>query len=442
MVTQIIVIIILTLINGVFALSEVALIQLNDNKVKAKAEQGDKKSIQIAKLIEDSNRFLSTIQIGITLAGYLSSAFASDAFASQLATAINSVLPGIPLTVLDPISVVLVTLILSYFSIVLGEMVPKRLALKDPEKLGYMVGPFITIMAKVTSPVVSFLSMSTNFVVRLFGIDPDEDDSSVTEEEIRMMTDVAEEKGEIQENEKMMINNIFNFDNTPVSDVMTHRTDVVAIDVTDSLDSIKEIVFNGRFSRYPVYEESVDNIIGVIHLRDLLKFHQSNIPTSEFDMSKIMRKPYFVPDSIYADELFFELQSKNINIAIVVDEYGGTAGVVSIEDLIEEIVGDIFDEYDDHDEEEIVKIDEHSYVFEGDVPLDRVEEIIYCDLPLDDYDTISGFMIGLLGRLPQPSDRGVFEFNGYEFSILSADHRVIHKVGVKKLPEEDQEEED
>lgn len=432
---QIIIIIFLTLVNGVFAMSEVALISVNENKIKVKAEQGDKKSIALSNLISDSNKFLSTIQIGITLAGYLSSAFASDAFAGQLAAWFHGLMPTISIGVLTPIAMVVVTLILSYFSIVLGEMVPKRLGMRDPEKFSYAISVFISTISVMTRPFVQFLSFSTNLVVRLLGIDPFEDDSKVTEEEIRMMTDVAQEKGAIRENEKNMINNIFNFDNTPVSDIMTHRTEVEAVEINSTYEEVLDIVFGGRFSRYPVYEDSIDNIIGIIHLRELLHFHQTK-KAEDFKLNEIMRKPYYVPDSIFADELFFDLQTKNIHIAVVVDEHGGTAGVVSVEDLLEEIVGDIFDEYDEKEDDEILEIARDSYIVDGDVPLDRIEEMIYCDLPLSDYDTISGFMIGLLGRLPTVNDHQIFEYNGYLFEILEADNRVVLKAGIQKLSEE------
>lgn len=434
--TQILVIVVLTLVNGIFAMSETALISINENKVKVKAEQGDKKSIILSRLLSDSNKFLSTIQIGITLAGYLSAAFASDAFAGDVAQWLHS-WSNVSLSILNPISTVVVTLILSYFSIVLGEMVPKRLAIRDSEKISYSVSGLINGMSKVTGPFVSFLSISTNAVVRLLGFDPNEDDSNVTEEEIRLMTDVAQEKGAIRENEKNMIFNIFNFDNTPVSDIMTHRTEVLALDVLSGYEEVKHFVFDGRFSRYPVYEESIDNIIGVIHLRDLLRYDRKNLDEATFNLKNIMRKAYYVPDSIYADELFFDLQTKNIHMAVVVDEYGGTAGVVSVEDLLEEIVGDIFDEYDEAEDEEILEISDDSYIVDGDVPLDRIEELLYNDLPLNDFDTLSGFIIGLLGRLPQPNDRQKFQYNGYEFEILEADNRVVYKVGIQKLPEEE-----
>ena len=283
----------------------------------------------------------------------------------------------------------------------------------------------------MTRPFVQFLSFSTNLVVRLLGIDPFEDDSNVTEEEIRMMTDVAQEKGAIRENEKNMINNIFNFDNTPVSDIMTHRTEVEAVEINSTYEEVLDIVFGGRFSRYPVYEDSIDNIIGIIHLRELLHFHQTK-KAEDFKLNEIMRKPYYVPDSIFADELFFDLQTKNIHIAVVVDEHGGTAGVVSVEDLLEEIVGDIFDEYDEKEDDEILEIARDSYIVDGDVPLDRIEEMIYCDLPLSDYDTISGFMIGLLGRLPTVNDHQIFEYNGYLFEILEADNQGCLEGGYTK----------
>lgn len=439
MVSQILIIIFLTLVNGLFAMSEIAFVSLNDNKIKVKAEDNDKKSVILFNLLKDSNKFLSTIQIGITLAGFLSSAFASDAFSDRLISLIQTQVPNLNPTTFKPVAMTLVTLILSYFTIVFGEMVPKRIGMTYAEKISYSVVYIINFMSKITTPVVSLLSGSTNIVVRLLGIDPDADTEEITEEEIRMMVDVGEEKGNIRENEKTMIFNIFNFDNQPVTDIMTHRTDILAVNVESTPEEVRDFLFNQRYSRFPIYEESLDKIIGVIHLKDLLKTMKDG-KFEDFNLRQIMRPAYFVPDTIYTDEVFYDMQSKKIHLAIVVDEYGGTAGLITIEDLLEEIVGEIFDEYDEEEDKEIEKVNDRQFLIDGDVPLDHVEQMIYIDLPLDDYETLSGFMVGLLGQLPQLEDIGrTFEFNGYVFKILDVSQHYIERIELTKLPDPEQD---
>ena len=384
--------------------------------------------------MKDSNKFLSTIQIGITLAGFLSSAVASDAFSDRLITLAQTQFPNLSAATFKPIAMVVVTLILSYFTIVFGEMVPKRIGMAYAEKISYAVVHLINILSKLTSPIVKLLSASTNLIVRLLGIDPDQDTEIITEEEIRMMVDVGEEKGNIRENEKTMIFNIFNFDNQPVTDIMTHRTDMKAIDINSSPEAIREFLFNEPYSRYPIYEESIDSIVGVIHLKDILKTQKDGV-FHDFDIRDIMRPAYYVPDSIYTDELFYDLQSKKIHIAIVVDEYGGTAGLVTIEDLLEEIVGEIFDEYDVEEDLEIEKVNDHQFLIDGDVPLDHVEQMIFIDLPLDDYETLSGFIVGTIGHLPTADDiNKTIVYNGYEFKILDVSSHYIERIQLTKLP--------
>lgn len=436
---QLLIILVLTLINGIFAMSEIALVSLNDNKVKAKAEEGDKKSKTLYNLLQDSNRFLSTIQIAITLAGFLSSAFASDAFSDVIANRLTQLLPSVSAASIKPIAMILVTLILSYFTLVLGELVPKRIGMNAPEKVSYSLVNVINFISIITKPIVKFLSVSTNFVVRLLGMDPNQESETVTEEEIRMMIDASQERGAIMTTEKRLIENIFEFDNTPVSDIMTHRTDMTAVEIKSDIEEVKELIFNNKFTRLPFYEDSIDNIIGILHLKDIIKLDYKNNLTHE-NLMAILRKPYFIPDSIECDELFFDLQRQKLHIAIVIDEYGGTAGLVTIEDLIEEIVGNIFDEYDDEEEQEIIKLEDFTYIMNGDMSLDNVENIIYDDLPLEDYDTLSGFIIGQLGRLPIQSDiNRVIVVNNYEYTILETDNKVISKIKLHKIHQPEEE---
>lgn len=432
LVAQILLLILLIGLNAFFASAEIALLSLNESKVRQQAEKGDKKAIILKNLLSDPNKFLSTIQIGITLAGFLASAFASDMFAEKLVEFLNRMGLRTPRTLLNNIAVVVITLVLSYFTLVLGELVPKRLAMKKSDLIARIaVGP-INALSIVTSPFVGFLSLSTNFVVRLLGIDPNEEEDPITEEEILLMLDEGEEKGTIDESEREMISNIFAFDNKVVTDIMTHRTDVVAIPVDASLNEIVSLVNEEKYTRFPVYEESIDNIIGILHSKELIKYiNMGQEEKSNFELSKLIRDPYYVPSSKKTDELFEEMQKNKVHMAVVIDEYGGTAGIVTIEDLMEEIVGNIFDEYDvDEDENDIEKLDDATYVINGTIDLDTVEEFFDIKLPVDEYDTLSGFIIGQLGRIPEEHDKPEVEFNGLVFKVEEIEEKRISKVKV------------
>jgi len=324
---------------------------------------------------------------------------------------------------------IFVSVILSYFSLVIGELVPKRLAMKKEEAISMFAARPLYILSVVTYPAVKLLNASTNLIVRLFGIDPNADEEEVTEEEIRMMVDVGEEKGTIQENEKEMINNIFDFDNKTVMDIMTHRTDIVALPVDASLDEVISLFNEEKYTRIPVYEESIDNIVGILHVKDLIKYIGVGSDTADFDLRKIIRKPYNVPWSKKADELFSELQKNKVHMAIIIDEYGGTAGIVTVEDLVEEIVGNIFDEYDE-EEKDFEKLDESTYIFSGTAGLDVLNEWADAQLPEDEYDTLSGFIISQLGRIPEYDEKPEIEFNGLLFKVEEVSEKRIEKIKV------------
>lgn len=426
MITELIILAILILCNAFFAASEIALISLNDVKVKQTAESGDKKAKKLFHLLSEPSRFLATIQIGITLAGFLASAFAAESFAGHLAQGLINI--GVPLSkeLLGTISVIVITLVLSYFTLVVGELVPKRLALQKADEIANIAVTPLTFLSKVTSPFVKLLTMSTNFLVRLFGVDPDAEDENVTEEEIRMMIDVGKERGTIQENEKMMIHNIFELDNKSVSEIMTHRTDIVAIPLEYSLLETVRLVNVEKYTRFPVYEEGIDRIVGILHVKDLIQFIET-CDDNQFNLKELLRDPYFVLESKPIDELFKEMQMHNIHMAIAIDEYGGTDGVVTIEDVIEEIVGNIFDEYDDRelDDEEIMKVDEQTYLIPGKTNLYVVEERLNIQFPTDDYDTISGFVIGRLGYIPSEEEKPEVKFENILFTVEEMDEKRI-----------------
>ncbi|MFD2445444.1 hemolysin family protein [Bacillus sp. CGMCC 1.16607] len=431
MVTEILVLFVLIIINAFFAASEIALISLNDNKIKMLADSGDKKAKMLHNLLSEPSRFLATIQIGITLAGFLASAFAAGSFSKILADALLEWGVPIPRNMLETISVVVITLILSYFTLVLGELVPKRLALQKAEEISYFAVMPLTILSKITSPFVKLLTLSMNVIVRLFGVDPNAEDENVTEEEIRMMVDVGKEKGTIQDSEKVMINNIFEFDNKTVSDIMTHRTNIVTIPIDFSLKETAHIVNVEKYTRFPVYEDNIDHIVGILHVKDLIQFVE-NCEEGTFNLRELIREPYYVLESIRTDHLFYDMQKNNVHLAIVVDEYGGTDGIVTIEDLIEEIVGNIFDEHDepDTDEEEIIEIDSHTFLFPGTTNLYEVEDILKVNFHTNEYDTLSGFVIGQLGYIPVGSDHPSIEYENLTFAVEEMNDLRIMKVKV------------
>ncbi len=438
---QIVILFALILVNAFFAMSEMAIVTLNDNKIDKMASEGNKKAKQIKKLTENTSSFLSTIQIGVTLAGFLTSATAAQSFAGMLTDAIGktAVVNVIPLGVISGFSTVVITLVMSYFSLVLGELVPKKVAMSKPEKMAFMAAPILVFVAKVTRPLVKFLAFSTNAVLRLVGIDPHADEEVVTEEEIRMMVDVGGEKGVIEDVQIEMINNIFEFDDIDVADIMTHRTDMVCVDEEEPLvEAVKLSIENG-FSRIPVYKEDPDNIIGIVYIKDFLKYVGTNLPKTK-TVKDMMRPAYYVPETKRCGELFTEMTEKRVQMAVVVDEYGGTAGIVTLEDLLESIVGNIQDEYDQEDEE-ISIINDTTFEVDGITDIEEVEEHIGKTFPEGDYDTIGGYIISVLGFLPEDGQMNEVQFQNVKFTVLNVEERRIGKVKVEILPEEKKEEE-
>lgn len=433
----------LIMVNAFFAMSEIAIISLNDNKIERMAEEGDKKAKQILKLTKDSSGFLSTIQIGVTLAGFLTSATASQSFAVMLTEKIGAteIVNYIPLGVISAVSTVVITIIMSYFSLVLGELAPKKIAMHSPEKVSFTVVPVLLFVNKVARPFVKLLSASTNGIVRLFGIDPNDDEEVVTEEEIRMMVDVGQEKGVIEDVQKEMINNIFEFDDMDVRDIMTHRTDMDCVDVEDPLSEIAKIAIECGHSRLPVFEDDQDNIVGIIYVKDLLKYIGTNLPKTK-SIKDFMREAYYVPETKQCSELLTELLEKHIQMAVVVDEYGGTAGIVTLEDAIEAIVGNIQDEYD-HEDEEISQINDTTFTIDGITDIEEVEEQLGIKIPDGDYDTLGGFVISLLGYLPtEDGEADIAEYENMKFTVLNVEERRIGKVKVEILPLEEKEDEE
>ena len=427
---EIFILVLLIFFNAFFAASEIALISLNDNKIKLMAENGDKKAVLLRNLLAEPSKFLATIQIGITLAGFLASAYAADTFAEQLVEWAVEAGIKVPQQIMQVIALVAITLVLSYFTLVFGELVPKRLAMQKYEQISMAAVKPLRAIAFIARPFVSFLTMSTNFFIRLFGGDPEHTEDTVTEEEIRMMVDAGEESGTIQEIEKEVINNIFDFDDKVASEIMTHRTEVVGLSLDSELEHVLTVVNQEKYTRLPVYRDSLDDIVGILHVKDLFNYIATK-SDKPFDLSELIRKPYFVPESKKIGSLFKELQVNKTHMAVVIDEYGGTAGIVTIEDLIEEIVGNIFDEYDE-EEKEYEKIDDSTFLFDGSVRLDRVEELASIPLPVDEYETLSGFVIGQLGRIPKVDEHLVVEMDDYLLKVEAVDEKRISKIKLCK----------
>lgn len=430
MASQILVLIVLIALNAFFAATEIAFISLNDVKIELKAKEGNKKAKKIHKMLQDPSKFLATIQIGITLAGFLSSAFASDAFADLLAPKLYNLIPAIALARWREISIIIITLILSYFTLVFGELVPKRLAMKYSEKLSFMAVGIIRAISIVTLPFVKLLTFSTNVISRLFGVTGEEEEN-VSEEEIKMMVDVGEEKGTIETGEKEMINNIFEFNDRIVSEIMIPRTQIYALNMELTIsEAIEMLNEDTRYSRVPVYDENIDNVRGIVYLKDML-LTQKNKNTK---LKNIARDATYVLESVYVDDVFKELKKNKKQIAIVVDEYGGTAGIVTMEDILEEIVGEIYDEYD-IEECKYKKIDNNTFILDGEMPIYEVEKLLGVDLPDGDYDTISGYLLRELNRIPNDKEKGIIvETDKVNYKIEKIKgNRIVNVKACKNL---------
>lgn len=427
---QIILIVILIFINAFFAASEIAVISLSDKKIKRLSEDGNKRATQLLKLTALPSSFLAVIQVGVTLSELLTSAIASESFSDHIARAFA--FTGVDAGVLKVASVAVITLLLSYFTLVLGELVPKRIALQNPEGVALGVAGVLSAISKIFRPFVNMLAFSTNILVKMFGIGPSAGRKDITEEEILMMVDAGEENGVIKETEKEMINNVFEFSDKTAGEIMTHRTNIFAVEDTAGLPEILEIALNEGCSRIPVFHEDLDDIVGIVFVKDLLKYAGAAVD-GRFDITKIMRSALFVPDTKRCGELFKLFTEQKLHIAVVVDEYGGTAGIVTMEDLVETIVGNIQDEYD-NEADEFQKINENTFTIEGSADLDEVSSLLGVELPEGDYDTVGGLVIDRLGRIPGENEHPKVTVSGVEFTVDKVEERRIEKITAVKKP--------
>lgn len=420
---QLVLQIFLILINAVFACAEIAVISMNDTKLSKLAATGDNRALKLTMLTSQPARFLSTIQVGITLAGFLASAFAADNFSQRLVNLLVNLGVKIPETTLATISVILITLILSYFTLILGELVPKRLAMRNAEKLALGMSGIIYFVSKVFSPIVSLLTVSTNGILRLLGIDPLAAEEAVTEEEIRMMVDEGSEKGTIDADEKEMIQNVFEFDNKTARDVMTHRTEVSLLWLDESIEQWEKTIIESRHNVYPICDETTDDIVGILSSKEYFRIREK---TRENIMQFAVKPAYFVPESVRADLLFQNMKNNRQHFAIVLDEFGGMDGIVTMNDLLEELVGDLEDDMSVPEEPlAIERIDSETWKIRGSAPLGEVVEQLGVPLPENEYDTFGGFVFGRLGYIPDDGSTPELDEYGLHIKVSKiVDHQL------------------
>lgn len=431
--------IVLIAINAIFACVEIAVVSVNDTKLEKMVSDGNKKAMRLQKLTSQPSRFLATIQVAITLSGFLGSAFAADNFSEPLVAWLVSIGTPIPEKTLDTIAVVLITLILSYVTLIFGELVPKRVAMQKTESIALGLSGMITAVSKIFAPLVWLLTASTNGVLRLLGIDPNQQEEQVTEEEIRMMVDAGSEKGAIDCEEKELIQNVFEFNDISVDEVCTHRTDVTLLWMDESIEKWDETIHKTRYSYYPVCGEDVDDIIGILDAKDYFRLKEKN---HEILMREAINPPYFVLETVKASVLFQNMKKSGNYFAVVLDEYGGMEGIITVRDLIEELVGDLSDEEEANRPQEIEQISEDTWKIVGTTELDDVMDALGVELPVDEYDTFGGYIFGELGTVPD--DGSQFELKTEDLIIKVVkvkEHRVENTV-VKKIehPQEEEEE--
>ena len=440
MIGSIILLIVLIFLNAIFASAEIAVISMNDAKLKKLTEEGNKKAIKLTKLTEQPARFLATIQVVITLAGFLNSAFAADYFADPLVDLFISLGAPVPRNVLSSVAVIIITVILSYFNLVFGELVPKRIAMKKTESLSLALASPLYTISKIFTPLVFLLTVSTNGVLRLLGIDPNESEEQVTEEEIRMMLSEGSQQGTIDQSETEMIQNVFDFNDISVEQICTHRIDVTSLDINDSLETWQGIIFESRHTFYPVYKENTDNIVGILNTKDY--FRMENKSKKEI-INHAIDKAWFVPENMKANVLFQNMKTSRKYIAVLIDEYGGMSGLITLHDLIEALVGDLYELEDAVQSPDIQQIGENSWEIQGSADLEDVAEALGIQLPTEDFDTYNGYVCDVIGRVPANGETFSCETEDLSIQVHSVvNHRIGDSTVIKKIKPETEAEED
>lgn len=434
MLTSIILMILLIIFSAILVASDASLVAISDAKVEEDAEEGHIRAIRVLKYAKNPKPYQTTVQTVITLIAIVNGAIALDTFSNEIIDWFNT-----DFSAIRPLVIIVIAFLLLTFHMIFGMLIPRRLAYKYTDKIAYGTVGIIIFITQLFRPLIWIFNTISLLVGRIIGLKPHEGERKVTEEEIRTIVEESSKVGSIDEEEGEMIQNVFDFSDTTVDEIMTHRTEISAISIKSSRSQLMDFIREEQYTRYPVYDGNIDHIVGTIHVKDLLRYLDK--PEEKFSLKSLIRPPYFVPESKRTAELFREMQKQKNHIAVVLDEYGGTAGIVTIEDLIEEIVGNISDEYDE-DEEDVKQINDEQFEIDGLANIHDIEDILEADLPVEDYDTISGFILGQLGRFPEENETISIEYNGFRFDVLNIENKIITKVRVTKLEEKELDDDD
>ena len=431
--------VVLIALNAIFASAEIAVISMNETKLKKMAEDGDRRARHLYTLTEQPAKFLSTIQVAITLAGQLGSAFAADSFSGPLSDWIISMGVAVPERVVRTVALVVITVILAYFSLVFGELVPKRIAMKKSEQLSLLLSGLLYGVSKVFTPIVFLLTKSTNGMLRLLHINPEEEEEQVTEEEIRMLLMEGNAQGNIDSEESEMIRNVFEFDDISVEQICTHRVDMDCLYLDEDMKEWETLIHSTRHTHYPVCNENQEDIVGVLDTKDYFRLEDKS---RDNVMANAVEKAYFVPETMKANTLFQNMKKKRIYFAVLVDEYGGVSGIITLHDLMESLVGDLYDPDDEEEPEDIVKIADGQWRIQGGADVEDVAEELKVELPAQDYDTFGGYVCGVIDRIPENGETFVCGTDDLEIRVLAVEnHRIKEAIVWKKeKPEEETQE--
>ncbi len=415
-------------LNAIFACAEIAVLSINDAKLAKLAAQGDKRAVRLARLTSEPARFLATIQVAITLSGFLGSAFAAENFSDGLVNWLIGLGVTIPRATLEAIAVVLITIVLSYFTLIFGELVPKRVAMRKAETLALGISGLISGIAKLFAPIVNLLTASTNGVLRLLGIDPDEEEQDVSEEEIRMMVDAGSQKGVIDQEEKEFIQNVFEFDDLTAGEIVTHRTELSILYLEDSMEEWENTIHNSRHTLYPVCDESADCVVGILNAKDYFRMKEK---TRGQVMEKAVSSAYFVPESVPADVLFRNMKRTHNKMAVVLDEYGGMSGIITLNDLVEQLVGDLCEDEMQSEQEKIRQINEDTWEISGTASLEEASKQWNIELPQQDCDTLNGLLFNTLGTIPEDGSVMEVEIDDLQIKIIEMKEHQVKKALVR-----------
>ncbi len=432
MLGSILLIIIFTFLNAVFASAEIAVISMKETRLKHLADGGNKRAKMLSRLVEQPSRFLATIQVSITLSGFLNSAFASDNFAGMIVDALLAAGVPIPEKTLNSIAVLVVTVILSYISIVLGELVPKRIAMRHSEALSLGLAPTLYGIGRIFSPIVSLLTASANLLLRLFGINATDEEEQITKEELRMMLNEGNEQGVINTQENEFIQNVFEFNDTVVEQICTHRADVIILDIQDDMRNWEKIIYNNRYSFYPVCEDTKEHIIGVLDTKDYFRLEDK---TRDAILEKAIKPAFFVPENMRATRLFAEMKKSRNYFSILLDEYGEMSGIVTLHDLVEELVGEIYEE-DEVGTEKIRQLAPNAWLIKGDADMDDIRKRLKVTIPGDTFDTFNGFIYSIINKIPEDGSRFTCKACGLIIQVTAVEkHKIVEATVTLQKPE-------